>query len=488
MLIAAWFFISWLLGSPSQAPPQPLDTKAQLDLLKLVFALVAGAAALVALVTAYRRQRVDEAAGERAERAQAHAEHDATERRVTELYGQAVEQLGHLKAAVRLGGLYSLERLAQDHHQHRQTVTDVVCAYLRMPFKLSDASNGTQTNPTSGDVQEELQVRQAAQRLLSRHLRAISKDEARTSAYWEGMRVDLTGAHLINLDFSEIRPAHVNFNHARFSGTARFDRAEFAGDAVFGGAQFDGATLFEETQFYKGAVFGGAKFSGVAVFSGTHFKGGGGFRRTQFNGYADFRDATFDGVAVFGRSNFNDKSTFRKSRFSATAVFDGAKFRRDADFRLTQFDRTAGFRSADFDRIARFDQARFGGHAEFRLVQFHKNAKFNEARFDFDAKFQGAHFGNFIGFQLAEFDGLATFDRAHFRGSAAFDESRFSDIATFNDTQFNGITRFKRTLFNKEPHFISAEAYPNTLNIWPAPWQLHEQTLRSEASKLYRYT
>jgi hypothetical protein len=30
--------------------------------------------------------------------------HDSTERRVTELFGQAVEQLGHAKTAVRLGG------------------------------------------------------------------------------------------------------------------------------------------------------------------------------------------------------------------------------------------------------------------------------------------------------------------------------------------------------------------------------------------------
>ena len=37
---------------------------------------------------------------------------DATERRITELYTKAVEQLGSDKAPVRLGGLYALDRVS----------------------------------------------------------------------------------------------------------------------------------------------------------------------------------------------------------------------------------------------------------------------------------------------------------------------------------------------------------------------------------------
>ena len=51
-----------------------------------------------------------------------------------ELYAKAVEQLGHEKAPVRLGALYSLERLAEDKPERRQIIVDVICAYLRMPF------------------------------------------------------------------------------------------------------------------------------------------------------------------------------------------------------------------------------------------------------------------------------------------------------------------------------------------------------------------
>ena len=59
---------------------------------------------------------------------------DATERRIAELYAKAVEQLGSDEAQVRFGGLYALERLAQDNPAHRQTIVNVICAYLRMPF------------------------------------------------------------------------------------------------------------------------------------------------------------------------------------------------------------------------------------------------------------------------------------------------------------------------------------------------------------------
>jgi len=93
-----------------------------------------------ALLLAIRRQLLAETAHELAERnhqialqAQAHTETDAAERRVTDLYTTAVEQLGSADAAVRLGGLYDLERVAQNNPAQRQTIVNVLCAYLRIP-------------------------------------------------------------------------------------------------------------------------------------------------------------------------------------------------------------------------------------------------------------------------------------------------------------------------------------------------------------------
>ncbi|MFC9409641.1 hypothetical protein ACFRAA_33220 [[Kitasatospora] papulosa] len=102
-----------------------LDANTLLDLVKLSFGVVAGAGALVALVVAYRRQRVDEAGAHR----------EAT-RLHTERFSQAVDKLGSDSPAVRLGGVHALAGLADDAPDDnlRQTCIDVLCAYLQLPF------------------------------------------------------------------------------------------------------------------------------------------------------------------------------------------------------------------------------------------------------------------------------------------------------------------------------------------------------------------
>jgi hypothetical protein len=149
---------------------------------------------------------------------------------VTDRYTRAVEQLGHEKAPVRLGALYSLEHLAQDNPGYRQTVVDVICAYLRMPYtppaqtepdaepeeEVAPPTNGRdrapQPAPGRDPAREELQVRQTAQRLLANHLRlprGPSQDAqllppSPRRPFWPGISLDLTGAALIDLGFARV--------------------------------------------------------------------------------------------------------------------------------------------------------------------------------------------------------------------------------------------------------------------------------------------
>ena len=50
---------------------------------------------------------------------------------ITERYTRAIEQLGHEKLDVRLGGIYALERIARNPLPDRITVGKVLTAYLR---------------------------------------------------------------------------------------------------------------------------------------------------------------------------------------------------------------------------------------------------------------------------------------------------------------------------------------------------------------------
>jgi hypothetical protein len=210
---------------------------------------------------AFRRQHHQEVATKS-------SDHDAIERRITELYTKAVEQLGSDKAPVRLGGLCALERLAQDNREHRQTIVDVICAYLRMPFspaaptgkpepeaaespEVAVAETETSTVAPGGTWHQERQVRPTAQRILADHLRDERPSDQRSTdrppslRFWPDIRLDLVGATLINLDL--------------LSGVLA--------DADFTGAVFDGSAFFNGTMFRSRAAFDGATFTSNAQFA-----------------------------------------------------------------------------------------------------------------------------------------------------------------------------------------------------------------------------
>jgi hypothetical protein len=81
---------------------RPESSAARLDIAKVVLSVAGGIGGAEALVLAGLRQHSSDIAHR-------HTVADATERRITELYTKAVEQLGSDKAPVRLGGLYALE-------------------------------------------------------------------------------------------------------------------------------------------------------------------------------------------------------------------------------------------------------------------------------------------------------------------------------------------------------------------------------------------
>ncbi len=146
--VSGWLLLKYFSG-PGDAP--------RLEALRLVVTFVAGTGGGVALWLAARRQRSNElglkeqariaaeTAADRVknfaqrERADDEVRRDAIERRITELYTKAAEQLGSDKAPVRLAGFYALERLAQDNTSQRQTIVNVICAYLRMPALRHEA-------------------------------------------------------------------------------------------------------------------------------------------------------------------------------------------------------------------------------------------------------------------------------------------------------------------------------------------------------------
>ncbi|MFK8851364.1 pentapeptide repeat-containing protein [Streptomyces sp. Ac-502] len=290
-----------------------LDAKTLFDLVKLSFGVVAGAGALVALVVAYRRQRVDEAGAHR----------EAT-RLHTERFSQAVDKLGSDSPAVRLGGVHALAGLADDAPTQdlRQTCIDVLCAYLQLPFG---------PGPGQSAHQEEQHRYLALRKVRHTILRLIGDHYRRplgTHRSWQGCSLDLTEVAIDgDLDFGGATfsgGGHVYFDNATFSGSyVSFYQVTFSGSVVsFENARFSGGRVsFSDTTFSGGHVhFDNARFSGGRVsFSGTTFSGG----------HVHFDNATFSGSRV----------SFDNAMFSGGVTsFDGATISGG----MVSFDRASG--------------------------------------------------------------------------------------------------------------------------------------------------
>jgi uncharacterized protein YjbI with pentapeptide repeats len=299
---------------------------AQLDAVKTASGIAIGGGGLFALYLAARRQRTQELELAQRERAQAHAEQvaetnrlhaervaaaaedDAAARRVTELYTKASEQLGSDKAPVRLAGLYALERLAQENPDQRQTVVNLLCAYLRMPYALPGDPPGDEENRSLYDTRlQEREVRLTAQRTLATGLSALD------DSYWANADLDLTGATLIDLD--------LNFCVVH---QATFARASFVGDADFTGTTFTGDADFREASFAGTAWFSDASFTRNGEFTRVSFAAGASFRGTSIAGDALFDDVSFGGSADFELASLTDVTSFRGASFAGDAEFSGA--------------------------------------------------------------------------------------------------------------------------------------------------------------------
>ncbi|WP_405842540.1 pentapeptide repeat-containing protein [Streptomyces sp. NBC_01518] len=255
-----------------------LDAKTLFDLVKLSFGVVAGSGALVALVVAYRRQRVDEAGAHR----------EAT-RLHTERFSQAVDKLGSDSPAVRLGGVHALAGLADDAPDAslRQTCIDVLCAYLQLPFTPDPGGDPTHQEEHHRYLALR-NVRHTILRLIGDHYRRPQG----THRSWQGCDLDLTGVTIDgSMDFrgAVFSDGAVSFSNAKFSGGAvSFIDAVFSGSVVtFIGARFSGTTVFFDDAVFSGGEvsFVGAVFSGGRVFVGARFSGGAvSFIAARFSG------------------------------------------------------------------------------------------------------------------------------------------------------------------------------------------------------------
>ena len=119
---------------------------------------------------------------------------------ITERFTRAIDQLGHEGLEVRLGGIYALERIANDSPEDRATIAEVLTAFVRGHAPWPPTRKGQPKEDMPLHDLPELRVWaadvQAALTVLGRRKPPIGPAQPLDLSFCDLRRADLSGAQL----------------------------------------------------------------------------------------------------------------------------------------------------------------------------------------------------------------------------------------------------------------------------------------------------
>jgi hypothetical protein len=200
------------------------------------------------------------------------------EGQVTDRFTKAIDQLDEGKGlAVRLGGLYALERIAKDSQPDRNTVAEVLCAYVRTqapwPEKSTPEANrtlaaaGQNLDRTKGlqDLIARLPDVYATSRILGRWHKTIGPPPVLSLHNADLRRAALRGDHFPQADFRCTNLQEADLSGAHLEGAHLEDAIlvdAWLRDVVMTGAYLQRADL-------SGAHLEGAHLRGAEATADT---------------------------------------------------------------------------------------------------------------------------------------------------------------------------------------------------------------------------
>lgn len=291
-------------------------------------------------------------------------------------YTKAVEQLADENATIRIGGIYTLVKLADEwledratlsHENDRiseaQAIVDTLCSYIRTPFPLASKReileleephpeyNGDFFNDRKLLVEEQWVRRTVFNKIYHDTINSHSRKKE-----WDKLNFDFTESTIF-----------YPLNNITFKKPI-FKRAVFYGEANF-----------RNSKFLEGVDFDSATFYGTAQFQSTYFTGYANFSPATFHKNAEFNPSIFEGYADFTKTHFIENSYFNKARFKGHASFSETYFEGPVNFKGSWFENTAEFRTAKFFHEATFTNAFFSSPPLFSIQEgdSNYNAKFS---------------------------------------------------------------------------------------------------------------
>ena len=137
---------------------------------------------------------------------------------LNERYQKGAEMLGSETLATRMGGIYALKRLAQEHpNEYHLQIMDLLCAFIRHPIHTEKNSKDDTINKNldtsfeAGNSKRPPDIDAALMAIMQRGDKQIGiEDQERKKKFWF---FDLTGANLSGLVM-----VSANFSYAQLSG------------------------------------------------------------------------------------------------------------------------------------------------------------------------------------------------------------------------------------------------------------------------------
>ena len=335
---------------------------------QLILYATGGLLGVITLGETHRKNNQEKEKNENDHTRQVHAERRSR-------YTKAVEQLANEKAAIRLGGIYTLvglvdewladKTLAQEEQQKEgQVIINNLCSYVRSPFPLAAKI-------------EEYEARKELEKLQNSESGKLSEEEA--------SRLQILLKHFEDSDGYE-KPEDITADYAKFHEEQDVRRTIFVEmskrSSIFTknkkgnvsktipgtwsdfDVDFSRAPIFyplNNLTIEKGN-FSSAKFYSNADFRGATFTQRVDFRRATFTQGADFSEVTFTQRVDFRRATFIQNANFNWATFTQNANFNWATFTQRADFRGVAFTQRADFRRATFAKSVNFNYTTFKNH------------------------------------------------------------------------------------------------------------------------------
>ena len=121
------------------------------------------------------------------------------EGQITERFTKAIDQLGRDNLAMRLGGIYALERIARDSAKDHWPVMEVLTAFVReqVPAKTIPSDSASEEGKTKG-IPQESKLRSDIQTILT-----VLGRRTQTFGKGEKQRLNLSNTNLQGADLSE---------------------------------------------------------------------------------------------------------------------------------------------------------------------------------------------------------------------------------------------------------------------------------------------